>query len=197
MSTPFDSIRSLFRPTDISSPSLQEANTTLKKLDSALDTTSKVADSFIKEGIPKTTTLQFLSKLGIVGNFVSTSKAYQEGDASEMISGGAKIIGAMDPGSNAKFTKVPGGIGNIADGISNGIDLAKGLDQGDMQKAAFAGMKLCMNVMASGSAAGMLLIGAGEFAFDAIKNNPEGFRLHSQETRQLMRGGADDNYIGA
>jgi hypothetical protein len=187
MSTPFDSIRSLFRPTSTASTSLQEADTSLKKLDTALDTTSKVADTFMKEGIPKTTTSIFLGKLGIVGSFVSTARAYQDGDASAMFASGARIVGAMGTGPLA----------NIADGINNGVDLVKGLDQGDMQKVTFAGAKLCLNLAAGGSAPGMLLLGASEFAFDAIKNNPDGFQLHNHETQEWMRRGSDDNYVGA
>ncbi|CAB3721646.1 hypothetical protein LMG3458_04017 [Achromobacter deleyi] len=187
MSTPFDSIRSLFRPTTTAPTSLQGADTALKKMDTALDTSSKVADTFMKEGIPKMTTGLFLSKMGIVGSFVSTARAYQEGDASAMFAGGAKIVGAMGTGPLA----------NVADGINNGVDLIKGLDQGDMQKVTFAGAKLCLNLAAGGSAPAMLLLGASEFAFDAIKNNPDGFRLHNQETQRMMRGGVDDNYIGA
>lgn len=182
MSTPFDNISNLFRPTGTATPALQEADGTLKKMDAALDATAKVADTFMQEGIPKTTTGLFLGKLGIVGNLVSTTRACQEGDTSAMVAGGARIVGAMGAGRLANF----------ADGIGNGVDLAKGLDQGDLQKTFAAGAKLCLNLAASGSAPGMLVIGAGELAVDAIKNNPAGFQQHNHETQRLMRAGMDD-----
>ncbi len=187
MSTPFDRINTPFRPPSSVSTSMPEVKSALKELHAAADPASKLIDTFMKEGVPKTVTGNLLGKLGLFGNLVNGATSGQEAGVGAMAANGIKIFGAIAPRSLA----------NIADGIGNGLDLAKGASQGDMQKVMSAGMKLCLNLAASGSAPGMLLISAGEMALETIKNKPADARLHNQETQRLMRSGVDDNYIGA
>ena len=179
MSTPYGSSIS-FRPTAPSQ--LQRLEDTMKTIDTTLDAGSKLTDTFMSSGTTKTVFSTLFNKVGMAPNMFSAMKSYKEGDMSGAVGSGVKVLGAMGTGPLA----------NVADGVSNALDMHKGFKDGDYSKMMFSGMKLGLNMAASGSAPAMAVVSVSQFTYQQIKSDPAGFAQFNRDSYSSVLKGFDD-----
>jgi hypothetical protein len=154
----------------------------MQKLDSGVDVASKLTDTFMTSGATKTVSSTILNKLGMLPNMYSAIKSYNEGDMGGAFGSGVKVIGSMGTG----------GLSNMADGVGNAIDMGKGFKEGDYNKMLFSGVKLGLNVAASGSAPAMAVVNVTQFTYQQIKSDPEGWAQFNRDSYSSVRNGFDD-----